>query len=172
MLPIDLGALRQGPVDMAQVVPTGDPALEKLEFELGEPVQLSGRLMDAGSGRFYWHGGLKTRVRTACRRCLAAVDVPVSESLEVLFTEDPTADDAAAYGIEPGLKELDPGAAVREELILAVPEYVLCGDNCRGICPSCGMDLNDGTCECRAEVDQRWSQLQEFRTELTDQEAD
>ena len=41
-------------------------------------------------------------------------------------------------------------AAVREELILAGPQYVLCREDCRGLCPRCGKDLNAGPCGCPA----------------------
>src|SRR2546422_2859983 len=40
--------------------------------------------------------------------------------------------------------------AVREELLLAVPQWVVCRDDCRGLCPRCGKDLNAGPCGCPA----------------------
>jgi uncharacterized protein len=173
MLRIDLGALRQGPIDMAQTVPTDDPVFDKLEFQLGEPVRLSGRLMDAGIGRYYWHGDMKTRVKSVCRRCLAEVRVQIEQPLEILFTDDQAVDDPAAYVIRPDMAELDPGQAVREELILAVPDYVVCREECRGICPRCGADLNTGTCACEQKpVDSRWSSLEALRAQLTEKEED
>lgn len=156
---------------MAQVVAPDDPAFEKLEFQLSEAVRLKGRLMDAGVGRYYWHGSMETRVKAVCRRCLADVQVDIAQPIELLFTDDETADDPAAYVIEPDTSELDPGEAVREELILAVPDYVLCRDDCRGICPTCGADLNSGPCGCQPHpVDSRWSGLETLRNELADKQ--
>jgi len=172
MLRIDLGALRRGPLDVAQVVAADDPVFEQIEFQLMEPVRLSGRLMDAGMGQYYWHGGLRARVLSECRRCLTYVEVDVDQQVEVLFTEDRATDDPAAYVINRETKELDLSEAVREELILAVPEYVLCKDDCRGICPRCGTDLNTGPCECTPETDSRWSALQALRSQLPDDEAE
>jgi uncharacterized protein len=52
---------------------------------------------------------------------------------------------------------------IREELILAVPEYVLCREECRGLCPRCGKDLNEGPCACRPEPDPRWAALEALK---------
>jgi uncharacterized protein len=172
MLRIGLGALRQGPLDVARAVPADDAVFEKLEFQLSEPVHLGGRLMDAGIGQYYWHGTLRTRVKAECRRCLTETEVEIDQQVEALFTEDQATDDPAAYVINPDAKELDLAEAVREELILAVPEYALCKDDCRGLCPRCGADLNAGPCTCTPETDRRWSMLQALRSELPDDEAD
>jgi len=163
MLRIDLGALHHGPIVMDQVVSAGDKLFEGLEFELSEDVKLHGRLMEAGSGSFFWRGRLETRVVSPCRRCLAPVTVDVSHAMEVLFTEDDVADDPAAYSIPPKAMEIDPGEAVREELILSVPDYVLCSEECRGICAGCGTDLNTGSCKCESEPDQRWAALEALK---------
>ena len=172
MLGIDLGALSRGPIDMVQAVPADDPVFEQLNFQLSGSVQLSGRLMEAGKGRYYWQGGLQTRVKSACRRCLTDLELEIDQAVEVLFTEDDGTDDPAAYSIPRHAGELDLGKAVREELILAVPEYSLCNQGCRGICPSCGTDLNGGTCSCEPESDPRWAGLEELRAALPDDEVD
>ncbi len=166
MLPIDLGALRRGPIDMAQTASANDSLFEDLGFQLSQDVRLSGRLMEAGGGRYFWHGRLETQVVCSCRRCLASVSVDVSQPLEVLFTEDESADDPAVYVIPPKAMEIDPGVAVREELILSVPDYVLCSDDCRGICAACGTDLNSGSCRCEKEPDPRWAALEALRSDL------
>ena len=52
------------------------------------------------------------------------------------------------------------GPALREELILRVPDYVVCSESCRGLCPSCGVNLNETTCECVPEAESSpWSVL-------------
>lgn len=166
MLLIDLSALREGPIDMAQSIPASDPCFHEITLELGAPVALSGRLVEAGPGQYYWRGKLETLIRGACRRCLAPVEAPVSQAVSVLFTEDDQAEDPSAYPIPPRAAELDPGDAVREELILAAPDYLLCRDDCRGICPRCGIDLNEGTCDCKAEADPRWKALEALKSAL------
>ncbi|MBR2405998.1 MAG: DUF177 domain-containing protein [Clostridia bacterium] len=54
-------------------------------------------------------------------------------------------------------------ALVEEDLILDQPSKVLCSDECRGLCPLCGKDLNEGSCDCRHEtVDPRLAALQQL----------
>ena len=87
----------------------------------------------------------------------------VSHAFEVLFTEDETAEDPAAYVLPPRAMEIDPGNAVREELVLSVPNYVVCAEDCRGICAGCGAELNSGSCSCEPEPDHRWAALESLK---------
>ncbi len=169
MLRIDLSALRNGPIDMTQTVPTDDATLEGLEFQLEGGVRLAGRLSEAGPGRYYWHGKMLTQVSLPCRRCLAPVSVAIDRAMELLYTEDDSAEDPAAYIIHPRAADIDPGEAVREELILAVPDYVLCKDGCKGLCAGCGVDLNVNECTCEPEPDERWAALNALKSAQTDE---
>ena len=164
MLRIDLGALRHGPIEMAQVVSADDTLFDELEFQLSKDVHLHGRINEAGGGRYYWHGRLETEVRSPCRRCLVPVPVAIKHPIEVLFTEDEAADDPAAYVIPHKAVEIDPGEVVREELMLSVPDYVVCREDCKGICAGCGIDLNSGSCTCELELDQRWAALEALKS--------
>src|SRR5574341_1254798 len=56
--------------------------------------------------------------------------------------------------------------AVREELILAVPRFVECRADCRGLCPRCGKDLNAGPCGCPPATDLRWAALASLKDKL------
>jgi uncharacterized protein len=140
-----------------------------LDVTLDEPVRVAGRLQDAGEGRFYWRGTLTTKAGAACRRCLAPVVTSVQADVRALFTQDPDAlEDPDSYPLEPDAKEIDLTAAVREELILAVPQYVVCREDCRGLCPRCGKDLNAGPCDCAPATDPRWSALAAVKQKLRD----
>lgn len=171
MFRIDLRAVERAPVELAGTIPADDPAFAGLDFTFGAPVRLSGRVSIAGARRFYWHGRIDTTARAECRRCLAAVVVPVHHAIDVVFTEDQDAEDPSEYVIAEGSIVLDVREAVREELILAVPEYVLCGEACRGICPDCGTDLNTGTCTCAPTTDPRWAGLEALRGARPDHEG-
>ncbi len=164
MLQIDLRAAAQGPVTVAGVVGLDDPAVAELDRELRDAVRLSGRLMETGPGEYFWQGHIGAVVRAECRRCLAETDFIVDAPVGVLFTEEANPEDPDAYSIPPNSTHLDLSDAVREELALAVPEYVLCRDDCRGLCAQCGNDLNTGPCPCRAEPDSRWAALEALKT--------
>lgn len=168
MLRIDLRALERGPVETAGALAPDDPLFEGLDFTLGEPVRVRGELAAAGSDQYFWRGELVTRVRGECRRCLAPVEVGVAAPLGVLFTEDPQADDPSAWIIEPDATELDLRPTIREELILSAPAYLLCREDCRGLCPGCGQDLNQGSCTCPPSRDPRWGALEAVRDTLRD----
>lgn len=164
MLKIDLRVLREGKDRTDGEVAPDDPLLAGVGFQLSDPVVVRGRLTDCGPGRYYWRATLVTKVATSCRRCLAEVLLPVRAEVSVLFAEDPeVVDDPATYPVSAEAIELDLGPAAREELILAVPEYVVCREDCRGLCPQCGKDLNDGPCVCRPEPDPRWAALEALK---------
>src|SRR6266536_1201102 len=155
MLQVDLRELALGPV-----ATTG-------ELALAEPVRVGGRLQATGEERFSCHGTLDTRVAGECRRCLTAVSQAVHADVGALFVrgadaaEDP---DAFALGEDATLVDVTP--AVREELFLVAPRYVICREDCRGLCPRCGQDLNAGPCGCGPTPDPRWTALAALKDRL------
>jgi len=160
MLRIDLAAVREGPVAVAAELAPADPLLAGAGITLAAPLKVSGRLSAAGEGKFYWQAKLETVIRGECRRCLAPVDVPLSQALGVVFVAEEEADgDEDCYVVPRRAAAVDLSGAVREELLLAVPQYVECRPDCRGLCPACGADLNAGPCGCSKPMDPRWEAL-------------
>lgn len=168
---VDLRTLAEGSVRTDTAVAADDPLFADVDFTLARPVQVRGRLSDSGPGRYYWHGTLRTVVQGACRRCLAQVRTPIDAEIRALFAEGASLDDEpATYVVAASAIELDLSEAVREELILTVPEYVVCREDCLGLCPKCGENLNEGPCECRPEPDPRWATLEALKARWTDDE--
>jgi DUF177 domain-containing protein len=167
MLQYDLRELAQGPVETQAEVAADDPLFAGLGIALAGPVRVGGRLQATGEGRFYWHGTLRTVVAGECRRCLTPVSVPVEADVGALFAED-AVDDPDAYPLPPNATEVDLRPAVREELALAAPGYVVCREDCRGLCPRCGKDLNAGPCGCGPAADPRWRALADLKGKLRD----
>jgi uncharacterized protein len=160
VLRIDLAAVREGPVETAAEVAADAPLVVSTGLTLASPLVVSGRLSTAGEGRYYWQARLVTVVQAECRRCLAPVRVPIAQSLGVVFVDEAEAgQEDDCYVVPRRATVLDLSEAVREELILAVPPYVECRDDCRGLCPQCGADLNLGPCGCQPDVDPRWAAL-------------
>jgi uncharacterized protein len=94
----------------------------------------------------------------SCRRCLR----PLQDTLQVDVEERYALDDPDAFPIENGQIDLAP--MVREEVLLGVPDAPLCRDDCLGLCPTCGADLNAGPCGCDTTVrDERWAILDQLR---------
>jgi uncharacterized protein len=59
---------------------------------------------------------------------------------------------------------LDVDEIVKEQILLAVPTRMLCREDCKGICPECGIDRNTGECSCGADnIDPRWAALKNLK---------
>ena len=149
MLQIDVRELRHGPVLVSGQVLPDDPLFEGLDVALLGPVTVQGDLQPAGQSGYYWHGQFGGTVKSVCRRCLTEFPSPVDRSIEVLFSADPDLqDDPSVYPLTEQMTHVDVRPAVREELALAVDAYPLCRPDCKGLCPTCGADLNAGPCGC------------------------
>ena len=124
-------------------------------------------------------GRVQTRLRLECGRCLDAFEVPVDSAFELRYVPELTgshagqghagrADEVEAEVAEAALttayyrnETLDLGELMHEQFVLALPMKPLCSDECRGLCPVCGTNLNKGTCDCKpAWKDPRLEALQ------------
>ena len=107
-------------------------------------------------------GNLETSVSSPCCRCLAPVtqqlNVPVV--LTYAHSDDGVAPDDEELELQPddlGLiafsgEEIDLQPDLEQEIVMALPQQPLCKESCRGLCPSCGCDLNQGDCSCEAPI--------------------
>jgi uncharacterized protein len=117
-------------------------------------------------------------VEVACSRCVGPVKLIVSEPLAVTYlphgqvaaVDEELAgdevevgeDDIDVYSYEGEEVDLEP--LLREQVILAVPFAPLCREDCKGLCPVCGIDLNTGNCTCdRTPIDPRWTALKNLK---------
>ncbi|HTY07465.1 MAG TPA: DUF177 domain-containing protein [Gemmatimonadales bacterium] len=168
MLQVDLNDLARGPVETPGEIAGDDPALAGMNLRLAAPVRVTGRLQEAGEGRFYWQGSLRAVVTGECRRCLTPVTAPVTADIGALFSQESDAsDDPDAFPVAPDASVIDVTPAVREELALVAPEFLLCREDCRGLCPRCGHDLNTGPCTCPPVTDPRWAGLAGLKDKLS-----
>jgi len=120
-------------------------------------------------------GKLDTRVEVACARCLEPVVHEVERSFDLLYrplgidsghAELSVTDAEAEIGYYEG-EGLLLEDALREQVLLALPLKTICRDDCKGLCPHCGRNLNEGQCSCVDAVeDPRWSALKEIRDKL------
>jgi uncharacterized protein len=134
-------------------------------------VHVRGRLTEAGPGQYYWQGTLAAHVIATCRRCLRDTEIEVDVDVGVVYTDDAEVDDSAAYMIPDRATVIELDDMVREQMILAVPDYPLCQEDCSGLCAKCGKDLNDGPCDCRPDPDPRWAVLEALKSRGHDKES-
>ncbi len=136
------------------------------EFVFVEPPTVSFVAQSSASGGIQVRGELDARIRLTCRRCLAENEesfvVPLEFRLEPGL--EPGVEDEGVFALRPDGDVVDIGPIVREELSLAMPEFPECREDCRGLCPICGVNLNEATCECgSSEPDPRWETLRKLR---------
>jgi uncharacterized protein len=117
-------------------------------------------------------GDARATVAQECARCLKPIDSPV----EARFAEQYYATMHVETGApmpEPPLDAKTVGSdflidltpLLREEVILATPIAPLCRPDCKGLCPVCGLDLNDSPHEHEPDVDERWAALKALHVE-------
>ena len=120
-------------------------------------------------------GRLSAGLELQCARCLEPLRQDVKRDFELLYRplgadagrDELSVTDAEAeigYYQGDGLLLED---VLREQVLLALPLKVTCREDCKGLCPQCGKNLNQVQCSCSTEVeDPRWAALKDVRSRL------
>ncbi len=145
-----------------------------------EAPHFEGRLEHTGEGRYLLSGRLTGTAETDCARCLTATQLPFDLEVEEIYLPQRSVDELnrTDFGDDAGAEgELDPEAeralphdglhldtdsGLEAVLWLTLPPVVLCDDDCRGLCPFCGHNQNEGSCGCRPEPVSSFSALAEL----------
>jgi len=164
---LSLAAVSRGEVEVRGEVAPDDPLWDGTDLALQEPLRVELRAQPVGEGILV-RGRMSTRLVLECRRCLKEVPTEVDASVDMLYEplERLEADELGGevYPIPPRSGELDLGPALREQLVLQVPDFVVCDEACRGLCPQCGADLNETTCSCVPEENESpWDALRKLK---------
>jgi uncharacterized protein len=160
-LTIDIRSLAEGEV---KSVPLDDEAFRFLPTGDGIfPGRLRGQvnLHRRGSDVHTW-GSMTCSSRLECVRCLAVFDQQLVIQFEALFeggNQRTRPRSEGEHELARGELDvryytppiLDLGPLIRDEVLLAVPTTPTCREECRGLCPRCGTDLNDGPCTCEGQ---------------------
>jgi len=140
------------------------------------PVHVHGHVTNTGESMLV-QGEATGEFALVCARCLKPIRARLRADLEERFRRqagrapqrDPEWEDVPAGGDEEDDfrpyhgDRLDLENAVREALLLQVPMKPVCQPDCRGLCPQCGANLNEGDCGCEPEIgDPRFAVLREW----------
>jgi uncharacterized protein len=169
MLKVDLGRLaRERRLRIDEEIAPDDPILSGIGIAFSGPVVLALDVQDAARD-VVARGRLRGEAELACRRCMTPVRYELDEDLTFVFRAGVTpveAEQEEVYALAERAQELDLAVPLREHVLLAVPEYVNCSETCRGLCPLCGTNLNESSCDCAVEdEDPRWAALRRLRSE-------
>ena len=117
---VEAGAIGLSPEDLECLSPLAIKAkITRVEDTILANVQIQGRYS------------------FSCARCLETLESNLSQEFDF------------DYSIEKGLESIDLGEDIRQEIILSSPTRILCNDDCKGICPQCGVNLNKEECKCK-----------------------
>lgn len=117
---------------------------------------------------------IEARVKCVCARCLDPFTLTLHSEIQTSLKPKPDPRLASSEEIELSREDLqtdfyeeevvDLSPLVQDQVLLTLPPKVVCQEECRGLCPRCGKNLNRGTCQCQgAEVDPRLASLKDFR---------
>ena len=107
----------------------------------------------------YAQGKLQATLPNECVRCLTLYDQPLSSRLSELFIYPPENAPEGALTVGDDA-HLDLAPLVREDMLLSMPMQALCRPDCKGLCPQCGKNWNEGPCDCTDDqVDPRLAGL-------------
>lgn len=134
------------------------------EFVRKEPVELT--ITNLGNKLVLIKGSTKISLFLFCSRCLKKIEYPfdISFQKEIDFklTEEERAENLDETNFITGYN-LDVDILIREEIVMGFPMKILCKPDCKGICKTCGTDLNEKDCGCdNTEYDPRMSVIRDI----------
>ena len=141
-------------------------------FRIASPVKLAFEIFKDKSA-FRLVGSTETTLELPCSRCLESMIAPVDAQFDLRYQPHSANVGEGEREIEEDdlttafyqHDEIDLEQLMREQFYLALPMKPLCGDDCKGLCPICGTNLNRGTCDCKQEsLDPRLAALKQLRS--------
>jgi uncharacterized protein len=179
---LEIRELEQHPVDF-------DERLEPGTIDFGPEIRQKGKLSSQGRAQLVQEhhgkrelindirivGRFSTAIEVACARCVEPITRDVANNFELLYR--PQGSDAGREELSVTAVEAEIGYyqgdgllledVLREQVLLALPLRAICRDDCKGLCPHCGKNLNLEQCNCAEPVDDpRWAALKDIREKL------
>jgi uncharacterized protein len=144
----------------AETFPVLAEMVQNNECEFLEPLKIRIKAFRVRE-LFEVAGAFQTRVRLTCSRCLNDFDSALTSEFELTYTKElasiteTSAEEEVELRVEDiGLlyfrgEEINLRDGIQEQVVMAFPLRSLCAEACKGLCPSCGADLNQGDCGCK-----------------------
>lgn len=110
-------------------------------------------------------GKVSFSIESPCSRCLETVKLDLEPDIRLVLSPSDKIQDEEDESHETYTgEEIDIGDYLRERIALSLPVKVVCSEECRGLCPSCGINLNKETCGCRKDrIDPRFAALKKLK---------
>jgi uncharacterized protein len=171
---IEIESLKPEPLHIQHVYGIGNLEFKHEDAALEEPV-FADFILTHKERDLRVEGAVRTAIRYQCSRCLKDFSHALDTSFNLFYL--PQAEwkrdeevelkyEDMVIGYYDGIR-LDVDLMVLEQIELAMPMKFICREDCRGLCPSCGADLNDGSCPCKGDAtDTRLAVLKDFRAKM------
>jgi uncharacterized protein len=136
-----------------------------------EPCRILGKLKK-GIVQVDVAGNISAKIEVECSRCLSLVNSTLELSFKVSYiTAEHYTDekDSELHGEDLEIsiydgEKIDLTDLAREQILLNLPTQTFCRENSEGLCPKCGVNLNEKACNCETkEIDPRWQSLRELK---------
>ena len=133
-----------------------------VSYPVSEPVLAEGNVRNT-AGVLVMQGSIATPIHGICDRCASEFHRKVEFPIDVVLVtklESEENEDEWVFPLEGDSADLDD--IVRTVFVLNLDSKLLCKEDCKGLCPQCGKNLNDGPCNCRKELDPRFAALKQL----------
>ncbi len=169
-----LDQVREEPFNWDETQSIPAESLNRHELLDLSPVRWRGQVVYADPG-FFLRARLSYEQALGCNRCLKPIVEPVQADVELMILVERHPEEGGEHGLHEqdmgilyvGDEVLETDPILVEQLQLNVPMKPLCGEDCKGLCPTCGADRNAGECSCEeASTDPRWASLAALKSRL------
>lgn len=137
--------------------------VSRLDFDSVEsypvPPAARGEVVNT-AGVLTVRGEIEARMLCVCDRCGASFELRRLVPVEMPVVPETEDDSGEAFPMEGDALDIDD--LLETAFILDMPSKLLCREDCRGLCPRCGKNLNEGDCGCRPETDPRFAVLEQL----------
>lgn len=137
-----------------------------LSYPVTEPVLARGTVRNT-AGVLVMTGTIRTTLHGICDRCADPFDREVSFPIDVVLVAELASEEDEDERVFPLVgTSADLEEIVRTVFVLSLGSKLLCREDCKGLCPRCGKNLNEGPCSCRKEPDPRLAALRQLLTDV------
>ena len=170
---IRLDQIGAEPLSWQEMVAVPAASLERTQLLSMSDISWVGQVWAESPG-FRCEAQYSYEQTVACDRCLAPIGQSIEGEVRLLILTNapqPTTDEVELTAEDLEIlplagEEFDPQEVLIEQLQLNVPMRAICGEDCRGLCPDCGINRNLESCNCdEARIDPRWEALRGLKDE-------
>lgn len=164
-----LNSLKEGTQTIELTLSKEDLAITETSFQ--QPIFAKLNIYK-GMHEITFKGKLNTDLNLVCDRCLEPYKLNLEASFQSILApiKSLSSDiDENIIPMTPQTNEVDLTPFTRDALLIEIPMKKICSENCKGICPSCGKNLNINTCRCEnKKIDDRWKPLENLLTNIAE----